>query len=692
MATLEQHDEVARLEQLAEYGILDTPPDELFDDFTRLAAQICEVPISLISLVDEHRQWFKSKVGLEVDETPRTQAFCAHALPHPHELLVVQDALQDERFAHNPLVTGEPHIRSYAGAPLVTAQGHALGTLCVIDKRPRELSEQQLSALRTLARQVVAQLDARLNLIQLNSVASELEKQQYETQLILDNVPAYVFFKDTENNILRVNQPVTEALNKPASEIEGHPTAEFYPDLADDFYKDDLEVIHSKRPKLGIVERLNADARGLRWIRTDKIPVANDDGEIERLLVLALDITDLKNTEDSLRESQEELSRINASLEERVRQQTAELAELQAMYEDLYQNAPDLHVSVDPNDGVVLKCNETLLTEMGYDRDEIVGKPVLDLYHPSSIESAKLALDEFRKTGEVRNHELVLARKDGTPVNVSLNVSSVRDEDGNIVASRSVWRDITEKKRLETEIQRNVDRLAHLSRIATINEMATGIAHELNQPLQAIVNYAQGAIIRLKREVVDPALLETLFADIAADADRAAKLILSFRRFSKPSAKESVQIAPAELVERLKRLIVRELDNCGSQLKIDLAERLPYIKCDSVQIKQVLLNLIINARDAIASSGAENQTIKLVVQPGNGDHVRFSVIDRGTGATEVEIDKMFDAFYTTKESGLGMGLAICKTIVETHGGELVAQANDDGPGLTMSFELPISNA
>ena len=184
--------EMARVAALQKYAILDSEPEQGFDDLALLASYICRSPIALISLVDENRQWFKSRVGLSVSETSREIAFCSRAILQK-DVFIVPDTLQDERFRDNPLVVSEPGIRFYAGAPLITDEGHALGTLCVIDRRPREISPDQTDGLKALSRLVLAQLEFRRNLMLLKEALSDRTKEEHERQKELINVQETLF-------------------------------------------------------------------------------------------------------------------------------------------------------------------------------------------------------------------------------------------------------------------------------------------------------------------------------------------------------------------------------------------------------------------------------------------------------------------------------------------------------------------
>ena len=171
--------EKARLQALRRYKILDTEPEKAFDDLTILAAHICETPVALITLIDSDRQWFKSKVGVSVGETPREISFCAIAI-RQENLFIVPDATKDPRFSSNPFVVSDPKIRFYAGAPFTSSDGHPLGTLCVVDIVPRQLTPSQENALLALSRQVQAQFELRKNLIELHTALDERDRAEAE--------------------------------------------------------------------------------------------------------------------------------------------------------------------------------------------------------------------------------------------------------------------------------------------------------------------------------------------------------------------------------------------------------------------------------------------------------------------------------------------------------------------------------
>src|SRR6266446_2137675 len=204
MAITKPANEEARVIALDKYAILDTDPEQSFDDLTLLASYVCKTPMALISLVDEDRQWFKSRVGIDASETSRDIAFCSTAILQS-DVFVVPDALADERFRDNPLVVSDPHIRFYAGAPLINEDGYALGTLCVVDRAPRDLAPDQKEALQALSRLVLVHLEFRRNLILLKEALSDRSKEEHERQRELLRV------QETLLRVLCLRQPPKSA-------------------------------------------------------------------------------------------------------------------------------------------------------------------------------------------------------------------------------------------------------------------------------------------------------------------------------------------------------------------------------------------------------------------------------------------------------------------------------------------------
>ncbi|MGE5276413.1 MAG: GAF domain-containing protein, partial [Acidobacteriota bacterium] len=281
-----ESDETARLSALGRYEILGTAPQREFDDLARLAALVCDAPIARISFVDREREWHKARIGLEETEGPRDDSFCGHAILG-NDVLVVPDAAKDERFAGISLVAGAAGVRFYAGAPLVTPDGQTLGTLCVMDSKPRELDASQVEALRTLSRQVVAHLELRRRLLLERAQAREaLEDKEANLKLVASQMPAVLWSTDLGLTLTSSMGKALGEMNQRPGQFVGVPLTEYFQTSDPEF----PPLVAHRRALLGESVSFEVEWLG-RTFASHVEPLRNADGTIRGVIGVALDIT-----------------------------------------------------------------------------------------------------------------------------------------------------------------------------------------------------------------------------------------------------------------------------------------------------------------------------------------------------------------------------------------------------------------
>ena len=324
--------ETERLEALASYGVLDTPPEQGFDDLTMLAAHLCDVPIAVITLIDEHRQWIKASVGVSSRATPRERSFCAHAILSP-DVMVVPDMRRDSRFHDHPLVVGAPGIAFYAGAPLVTSTGLALGTLCVADRKPREITNEQTGLLQALSRQVVSLLEERKKLHALERAMTERDQVKEELDRFFQLSIDMMCVADFDYRFRRINPAWEKTLGYSQEDLLAKP----YLDLV---HPDDLEATRHAADGLeagsnvfSFENRYRCADGTYKWLSWTAVGFMEE----KRIYAAARDATDRKHAEEALKRYAHDLEAAKRHEEEnaaRLKQLVDELNQAKRQAED----------------------------------------------------------------------------------------------------------------------------------------------------------------------------------------------------------------------------------------------------------------------------------------------------------------------------------------------------------------------
>lgn len=434
--------EQQRLRALARYQVTGTEPETVFDDMARLAATVCQTPMAIVSLIDESRQWFKASVGLEVSWTDRTIALCNHTI-RDSGLLIVEDTHRDERFVDNPLVTGEPHIRFYAGAPLLDPEGNAIGTIAVLDHQPRRLEESQIESLGTLASLAVDQLEMRLSRLQLERTLQEHESASHELQTsekrfrrALKNIPDVVVIYDTDLRIRYINPATTKITGLQPEDFIGKRDVDLFPA---EKHKPVLDLLQTTL-ETGQEQRISTDLElpevGTRYLEIRTMPVFDSHGKLLEILGITHDQTEHIRYERQLEESRRLL----------------EIAGRAARFGGWRVDVDSGQITW--SDEVAVIHEEPPGTSPGLDEG-------INYYAPEDQERIRRVFTRCAQEGLPFDEELQIITARGNRVWVRSIGEPVFDDDGGVVAVQGAFQDISEQKAAEEATRNLADRLSH---------------------------------------------------------------------------------------------------------------------------------------------------------------------------------------------------------------------------------------
>jgi len=648
-----------RLAALRAYSVLDTEADAAIDRLAGLAGNLFSTPISLVSLIDEHRQWFKARVGLEASETPRDQAFCAHAIAMgPDAVMVVEDASLDPRFASNPLVTGAPDIRFYAGATLTTKEGHNLGTLCVIDDKPRPRpSPAELERLQLLARIVVDEFEL-----------TRAHRQAREKQRLLE-------IAETMSGVghwrldLAANKPVwSDAVYA----IHGVDRESFDPQLDDAvafYHPDDREMVRghlASAIETGAgfefqLRLVRADG-ALRHVVSRGVCELDDHGKPSAIMGLFQDITETVET-------------------------IATLQRRKQRYRLVTEHAGDVITRYDfaGSGQFISPAIEKLL---GYTVEETAGLTVPSVLHPDDRPHVMAVFAAMSQGLDQSTLQHRSRHKAGHYIWVESNLQLVRDESGAPQEIVSVSRDISDRKALEAAME--LARAEAEAAAAVKAEFLSNMSHELRTPLTAVLGFSR--LIENQPEL-SPATRR--FVDRVSNAGKALLATVNdILDFSKLEAGQvEIVVAPSnprQVLEDAMDLFSGQAQEKGLDLVMTGLDQLPAgLALAPDRIRQILLNLIGNAVK-FTDSGRVELNAKWTART---RRLRVSITDSGAGIPADRLDQLFKRFSqvdgssTRRHGGTGLGLAICKGLVDAMGGQ-IGVSSQPGQGSCFWFEIP----
>jgi PAS domain S-box-containing protein len=473
-----------------------------------------------------------------------------------------------------------------------------------------------------------------------------------------------------------INDGVGQFVSARFEEIYGVPrgTIDSHYTFFDKVWPDRPDLREEIRRRV-VADMDSGDAPRMRW---ENIPVPLRSGETRYITAMNIPVLDQNLMVSTVQD-----------VTERVRAEE-DLRTSEERFRQFFKNIPDYCYIVSA-EGNILHINEAALKTLGYKREELIGKPLATIYAPQSWSKMKALLDQWKKEGEIKNEEMVILTRSGEKRLVLLNVGAVRDAEGKIIHSTSIQTDITDWEKAQVEIERQRQELIHVSRVGALGQLASSLAHEINQPLAAILFNAQAAQRFLGQKKPNLEELREILKDIINDNERASEVIRKIRSLIKKKEFEFEKQDINNLVRETSELLAAYVKRRNKSIRLQPDPDLPLVDGDRVQLQQVLLNLITNGIDAMVERGPAAEELVIRTSKNDSNSVVITVKDSGSGLPDKDPQRVFEPFYTTKPEGLGMGLVISRSIVEGHGGTLQAENNPDN-GATFYVTIPVEAA